>query len=183
MPAAPTAPRCPGETPVISVLALRVRDAAGAYRGVLDREAWAVPMRSEVMELNIPAIYSAGAGRIYFVNRWYECQSTGTISDFGMGNVSLGASLQVRLAAMQAMVFSHAILGTRLGGASAGPRRNPRRDAVKQPACASPACACNAASKGWLGRCAYLTDVAKTMLELCAKAVALHGLQAAQWLG
>ena len=62
----------PAATPVISALALRVRDAAGAYRSVLDRGAWAVPTRPEVMELNIPAIHGVGASRIYFVDRWRE---------------------------------------------------------------------------------------------------------------
>src|ERR1041385_5977985 len=37
----------------ISALALRARDAAAAYRRALDRGAWAVPTRVEVMELNI----------------------------------------------------------------------------------------------------------------------------------
>ena len=39
------------ETPVIAAMALRVRDAAAAYRRALDRGAWAVPARVEVMEL------------------------------------------------------------------------------------------------------------------------------------
>lgn len=56
----------------ISALALRARDAAAAYRRALDRGAWAVPTRVEVMELNIPAIHGAGASRIYFVDRYRE---------------------------------------------------------------------------------------------------------------
>ena len=59
----------PNETPVIAALALRVRDAASAYRHALDRGAWAVPVEVEVMELNIPAIHGVGASRIYFVDR------------------------------------------------------------------------------------------------------------------
>jgi 4-hydroxyphenylpyruvate dioxygenase len=60
----------PGEKPVIAALALRVRDAAAAYQRALDRGAWAVPPRVEVMELNIPAIHGVGKSRIYFVDRY-----------------------------------------------------------------------------------------------------------------
>lgn len=59
----------PSDTPVIAAIALRVRDAASAYRYALDRGAWAVPTHVEVMELNIPAIHGVGASRIYFVDR------------------------------------------------------------------------------------------------------------------
>jgi 4-hydroxyphenylpyruvate dioxygenase len=59
----------PAETPVIAAIALRVRDAAAAYRHVLARGAWAVPTQVEVMELNIPAIHGVGTSRIYFVDR------------------------------------------------------------------------------------------------------------------
>jgi 4-hydroxyphenylpyruvate dioxygenase len=62
----------PSETPVIAAIALRVRDAATAYRHALERGAWAVPMRVEVMELNIPAIHGVGASRIYFVDRYKD---------------------------------------------------------------------------------------------------------------
>ena len=61
--------RQPTETPEITAVALRVRDAAAAYRRALDRGAWAVPTHVEVMELNIPAIHGVGASRIYFVDR------------------------------------------------------------------------------------------------------------------
>ena len=60
------------EVPVISAIALRVRDARAAYRYVLDRGAWEVPTHPEAMELNIPAIHGAGGSRIYFVDRWKE---------------------------------------------------------------------------------------------------------------
>jgi 4-hydroxyphenylpyruvate dioxygenase len=59
----------PSETPVIAAIALRVRDAAAAYKHVLSRGAWAVPTNVEVMELNIPAIHGVGTSRIYFVDR------------------------------------------------------------------------------------------------------------------
>jgi len=60
-----------GETGIAAV-ALRVRDAAAAYRRALERGAWAVPTRVEVMELNIPAIHGPGASRIFFVDRYKE---------------------------------------------------------------------------------------------------------------
>ena len=62
----------PGETPAIAAIALRVRDAAAAYRHALERGAWSVPTHVEVMELNIPAIHGVGASRIYFVDRYRE---------------------------------------------------------------------------------------------------------------
>jgi 4-hydroxyphenylpyruvate dioxygenase len=60
------------ETPSISAIALRVRDARAAYHYVLERGAWAVPTHAEVMELNIPAIHGAGGSRLYFVDRYKE---------------------------------------------------------------------------------------------------------------
>ena len=62
----------PTETPQIAAVALRVRDAAAAYKRALERGAWAVPTHVEVMELNIPAIHGVGASRIYFVDRYRE---------------------------------------------------------------------------------------------------------------
>jgi 4-hydroxyphenylpyruvate dioxygenase len=62
----------PDATPRIAAIALRVRDAAAAWRHVLDLGAWAVPTRVEVMELNIPAIHGVGGTRIYFVDRHRE---------------------------------------------------------------------------------------------------------------
>lgn len=60
------------DKPQISAIALRVRDAAAAYRRALERGAWAVPVRVEVMELNIPAVHGVGSSRIYFVDRHKE---------------------------------------------------------------------------------------------------------------
>ncbi len=60
----------PTDKPVIAAMAFRVRDAAEAYRYALERGAWAVPSRVEVMELNIPAIHGVGTSRLYFVDRY-----------------------------------------------------------------------------------------------------------------
>ena len=57
---------------VIAAIALRVRDAAAAYRHAIDRGAWVVPTNVEVMELNIPAIHGVGASRVYFVDRYRD---------------------------------------------------------------------------------------------------------------
>ena len=62
----------PTDTPAIAAVALRVRDAAAAYRHALEHGAWAVPTHVEVMELNIPAIHGVGGSRIYFVDRHRE---------------------------------------------------------------------------------------------------------------
>ena len=62
----------PSETPVIAAFALRVRDAAAAYRHAIERGAWIVPSQVEVMELNIPAIHGVGSSRIYFVDRYRD---------------------------------------------------------------------------------------------------------------
>jgi 4-hydroxyphenylpyruvate dioxygenase len=58
--------------PQIAAIAFRVRDAAAAWRRVLDLGAWPVATQVEPMELNIPAIHGVGASRIYFVDRWRE---------------------------------------------------------------------------------------------------------------
>ena len=60
----------PTDKPVIAAIALRVRDAAAAYGRALERGAWAVLPRVEVMELNIPAIHGVGKSRLYFVDRY-----------------------------------------------------------------------------------------------------------------
>jgi 4-hydroxyphenylpyruvate dioxygenase len=57
------------DKPQIAAVALRVRDAASAYKRALNRGAWGVSTHVEVMELNIPAIHGVGTSRIYFVDR------------------------------------------------------------------------------------------------------------------
>ncbi|MCS6811178.1 MAG: 4-hydroxyphenylpyruvate dioxygenase [Tepidimonas sp.] len=58
--------------PVISALALRVRDARAAFEAACEAGGWPVPPHAQVMELNIPAIHGVGGSRIYFVDRWRE---------------------------------------------------------------------------------------------------------------
>ena len=62
----------PSDVPAIAAFALRVHDAAAAYRHAIERGAWIVPSEIEVMELNIPAIHGVGSSRIYFVDRYRD---------------------------------------------------------------------------------------------------------------
>jgi 4-hydroxyphenylpyruvate dioxygenase len=62
----------PVERPVLSAIAVRVRDADHAFHRALDLGAWEVPARARAMELNIPAIHGVGESLIYFVDRCDE---------------------------------------------------------------------------------------------------------------
>ena len=59
----------PGSVPVLSAIALRVRDAGFAWRHALDQGAWEMPTRASAMELNIPGIHGVGDSLVYFVDR------------------------------------------------------------------------------------------------------------------
>jgi 4-hydroxyphenylpyruvate dioxygenase len=54
----------------MAAIAVRVRDAAYAYRHALDLGAWEMPTRASAMELNIPGIHGVGDSLIYFVDRY-----------------------------------------------------------------------------------------------------------------
>jgi len=62
----------PLHTPMISAVALRVRDALLAHQRCLELGAWPVPSHAQAMELHIPAILGPGGSRFYFVDRWQE---------------------------------------------------------------------------------------------------------------
>ncbi len=62
----------PVERPIISAIALRVRDADAAFRRALDLGAWEIPVRARAIELTIPAIHGVGESLIYFVDRYDE---------------------------------------------------------------------------------------------------------------
>ena len=62
----------PSETPRLAAICFRVRDARAAYHRALERGAWALPAKIEVMELNIPSIHGVGNSRIYFVDRYQD---------------------------------------------------------------------------------------------------------------
>jgi 4-hydroxyphenylpyruvate dioxygenase len=61
-----------GPTPVLSAVALRVRDAAFAHERSLDLGAWDQPTRAAAMELNIPGIHGVGDSLIYLVDRYQD---------------------------------------------------------------------------------------------------------------
>ena len=62
----------PVERPIISAIALRVRDAAAAFQRALDLGCWEIPPRAQALELNIPGIHGVGESLIYFVDRYDE---------------------------------------------------------------------------------------------------------------
>ena len=62
----------PAGAPVLKAFALRVRDAAFAWRHTLDLGAWEIPTRASAMELNIPGIHGVGDSLIYFVDRYQD---------------------------------------------------------------------------------------------------------------
>jgi 4-hydroxyphenylpyruvate dioxygenase len=59
-------------TPVLSAVALRVRDAAFAHQHSIELGAWDMPTRAAAMELNIPGIHGVGESLIYFVDRYKD---------------------------------------------------------------------------------------------------------------
>ena len=97
-------------------------------------------------------------------------QLTGTIDDFGMDSGSLAGSLPVRLAAMRAAGFSQAMLSARdlvehPQGVDAA------LDVVRSSGLRASGLRVQRGFEGLAGPShAYLTGVAKSMLELCAKA-------------
>ena len=62
----------PIERPIISAIAIRVRDADAAFRRALDLGCWEIPPRAQALELNIPGIHGVGESLIYFVDRYDE---------------------------------------------------------------------------------------------------------------
>src|SRR5256714_7680254 len=62
----------PAATPEPKAIALRVRDAAFAWRRSQELGAWEMPTRASAMELNIPGIHGVGDSLIYFVDRYKD---------------------------------------------------------------------------------------------------------------
>jgi 4-hydroxyphenylpyruvate dioxygenase len=56
-------------SPVLSAMALRVRDAGHAYRHSVELGAWEIEPHAAAMELNIPGIHGVGDSLVYFVDR------------------------------------------------------------------------------------------------------------------
>lgn len=57
------------DQPVVSAVALRVRDAARAFERCIELGAWEVASHARAMELNIPGIAGPGGSRFHFVDR------------------------------------------------------------------------------------------------------------------
>jgi 4-hydroxyphenylpyruvate dioxygenase len=62
----------PPGPPVLAAIALRVRDAAFAYRHSVDLGAWELEPHAAAMELNIPGVHGVGDSLIYFVDRYRD---------------------------------------------------------------------------------------------------------------
>lgn len=62
----------PIERPILSAIAIRVRDADAAFRRALDLGGWEIPIRAQALELNIPGIHGVGESLIYFIDRYDE---------------------------------------------------------------------------------------------------------------
>jgi 4-hydroxyphenylpyruvate dioxygenase len=62
----------PAAMPELTAIALRVRDAAFAWRHSLDLGAWGMPTRASAMELNIPGVHGVGESLVYFVDRYED---------------------------------------------------------------------------------------------------------------
>lgn len=54
----------------ICAVALRVKDAAAAWKQVVAKGAWDVPAHAGVMELNIPALFGVGGTQVHLVDRY-----------------------------------------------------------------------------------------------------------------
>jgi 4-hydroxyphenylpyruvate dioxygenase len=72
--------------PSVCAIALRVDDAAHAYRRALELGAWGFDNRTGPMELNIPAIKGVGDSLIYLVDRW---RGKGAVHDGAIGDISI----------------------------------------------------------------------------------------------
>jgi 4-hydroxyphenylpyruvate dioxygenase len=71
--------------PSVCAFAIRVNDAAAAYKRALDLGAWGFDNKTGPMELNIPAIKGIGDSLIYFVDRWRgKSGEAGAIGDISI---------------------------------------------------------------------------------------------------
>jgi 4-hydroxyphenylpyruvate dioxygenase len=75
--------------PSICAIALRVNNAAYAYRRALELGAWGFDNRAGPMELNIPAIKGIGDSLIYFVDRWRGKDRAKGVDAGAVGDISI----------------------------------------------------------------------------------------------
>ena len=78
--------------PSVCAIAIRVDDAALAYRRALELGAWGFDNQNGPMELNIPAIKGVGDSLLYFVDRWRgKGAAAGAIGDISIYDVDFVA--------------------------------------------------------------------------------------------
>src|SRR3954465_3596554 len=75
--------------PSVCAIAIRVNDAAFAYRRALQMGAWGFDNHSGPMELNIPAIKGVGDSLIYFVDRWRGKGKDSGVAPGAIGDISI----------------------------------------------------------------------------------------------
>jgi 4-hydroxyphenylpyruvate dioxygenase len=72
--------------PSVCAIAIRVDDAAFAYKRALEMGAWGFDNKTGPMELNIPAIKGVGDSLLYFVDRWRGKNGN---TEGGIGDISI----------------------------------------------------------------------------------------------
>ena len=75
--------------PSVCAIALRVKDAAFAYRRALELGAWGFDNKNGPMELNIPAIKGVGDSLIYLVDRWRGKGAAEGVPANAIGDISI----------------------------------------------------------------------------------------------
>jgi 4-hydroxyphenylpyruvate dioxygenase len=73
--------------PSVCAIAIRVQDAAFAYKRALEMGAWGFDTHNGPMELNIPAIKGVGDSLLYLVDRWRGKGQPGAIGDISIYDV------------------------------------------------------------------------------------------------
>ncbi len=73
----------------VCAIAIRVKDAAFAYKRALELGAWGFDNKNGPMELNIPAIKGVGDSLIYFVDRWRGKDAECGIVPGSIGDISI----------------------------------------------------------------------------------------------
>lgn len=73
----------------VCAIAIRVKDAAYAYKRALELGAWGFDNKTGPMELNIPAIKGVGDSLIYFVDRWRGKDSAKGVAPGAIGDISI----------------------------------------------------------------------------------------------
>jgi len=75
--------------PSVCAIAIRVDDAAFAYKRALELGAWGFDNKTGPMELNIPAIKGVGDSLLYLVDRWRGKNADKGVAAGGIGDISI----------------------------------------------------------------------------------------------